>query len=302
MFAHSFAIPVILGLSLVLTHVDHVYACSSRGSVKEQQPDENTSSMARFVRKTGNLMDDNGGYILTERSLDAAESEPFEFLICGTPNRTKSEVRAFAAMVNQFYQGSQGSPGGVRRLQQTILVDVNFVVVKHTDGRGATEAQVLAQIEVLNGAFSPDFRFNLKTLQFVTNDDYFSNVDVDDGSQAVELRMKKAHKRGGLETLSVYAVEPVGNIGAWAYYPLSNMGTLDGVVMRYTGIANGGHPYFSQGKVSRKSSLSSLPAVHYSFSVGAALPRLVRCLYMKSGIGLAFLILSKMAVTLQGMV
>jgi Pregnancy-associated plasma protein-A len=253
MFPLSFAAPAILGLSLFLPHADHVYACASHSSVNEEQLGEPTDSIARFVHETRNLMNDDGRFMSTE----AAEGWPFEFPVCGTPNRTKTEVKAFATMVDQFYQG--GSPGGVRPLQQqTITIDVNFVAVQHTDGRGATQAQVLAQIEVLNTAFSPDFRFNLKTLQFVTNDEYFDLYGV---ASPPEIQMKRIHKRGGLETLSVYAIRTHSPEVGWSYYPQWNVDVRDGVVFDHRGIANSGVAvFFSKGYVSavRKCSLSLL--------------------------------------------
>jgi hypothetical protein len=158
---------------------------------------------------------------------------------CGSRARTENEVKAFSSMVKQFYEEAQQSPSGNRRLQETIKIDVNFVILKSTTGLGATDEQVKAQIDVLNDAFRPDFAFNLTTTQVVTNDTYFFNVTQ---YGPVETQMETDYKRGGRETLNVYALKPneVG-LGGWAN---------GGVVMDYTGLPNGGHHVYSKGFVS----------------------------------------------------
>jgi hypothetical protein len=112
---------------------------------------------------------------------------------------------------------------------------------------------VNAQIEFLNNAFRPDFVFKLHTTQTEVNDDYFNNVNVNDRERVVERQMKEQYRRGGMETLNVYAVKPrsnTGTTGGWAFYPMGNPGELDGVVMDYSGVPGGGHAYYTEGDVS----------------------------------------------------
>jgi hypothetical protein len=136
---------------------------------------------------------------------------------------------------------AEGSTGGYRRMQQAIAVDVNFVIVKHTDGRGVTDAQMLAQMDVLNKAMSPDFVFNLNYTQVVTNDTWFNTLDCC-GNFVTQREMATALKINGMETLSVYAVYPSHNGsqgGGWAFYPWVSAGVLDGVVFSFDSVPGG---------------------------------------------------------------
>jgi hypothetical protein len=177
------------------------------------------------------LLNDNGS---------ASSSVP----LCGVPASTENQVRAYSSMVKQFYEEAHSAPDGSRRLQEAIRVGVNFVIVKNAAGLGATEDQVQPQIDVLNAAFGPDFVFNLTSTQVVTNDIYFSNLrSPNDPEWNAEREMKTAYKRGGTETMSVYAVQTEGG---WAF----TGGVQDGVVMDYTGVPNGGNWWYSKGHVS----------------------------------------------------
>jgi hypothetical protein len=240
MFRVSSTAAALLSAVLALVSIDDAYSCASHHEVKEHQLDDSTNAGTNLR----SLIANNAGVSGTQ-------------FLCGTPDRTKNEVRAFANMVDQFYQGSQG---GNRRLQQQyIVIRVNFVAVQHTDGRGATQEQVDNQIFHLNAAYQPDFIFVVDKLQIVTDDNYFSNVDSDDPDRTVEKQMKTQYKLGGRETLSVYAVDPrskSGSIGGWAFFPSDDVGVMDGVVMRYSGITGGGDWYFSEGDVSIRSERS----------------------------------------------
>jgi glutamine cyclotransferase len=131
---------------------------------------------------------------------------------------------------------AHGSPGGYRRLQQAITVNVNFVNFKNSAGEGATEAQVRAQMDVLNAAFRGNFVFNY-TIQDVTNDAIFGNIDSDAaGRDPTETQMKQQYKRGNRDTLSVYSVSlvrPGKNTVGWAYTPEVDVGFQDGIVMEW---------------------------------------------------------------------
>jgi Pregnancy-associated plasma protein-A len=181
----------LLGVLLAVTSFDNAWGHESRG--------------------LRGLMNDNGG--------DPSFS-------CGVAARTADEVKAFSDMVEQFKEEASSSPDGHRRLQEAIQVDVNFVIVKNTAGLGATEEQAQAQINVLNDEFRPDFVFKLITTQVVTNDIYFSNVTM---HGEIERQMKTEYKRGGPETLGIYAVQTGGG---W-------YGMLEGVVINFRSVPGG---------------------------------------------------------------
>jgi hypothetical protein len=235
MFLSPTVVAALLGAVLALTSIDKACAHGSGHAAHEHQP-EDPAILSR------GLVADSGG-------VEGAEvpARP-----CGTAALTSGEVKALAGVVDSFYQGAQG-PDGHRRLQGKIMVPTNFVSIKSTTGLGATPAQVTAQMNFLNNAFAPDFEFVLTNNQVVVNDNYYSNVNVDIPG-GVQTQMKTQYKVGGKETLSIYALDPTdnrgGNVGGWAYYPWSNAGVLDGVVMDWTGVPGGGNFYFTQGDVS----------------------------------------------------
>jgi Pregnancy-associated plasma protein-A len=253
------AASALLGMLLAATPMDCAHAGASHGDPK--------NSIALSVAKARSLMEENGDFISPEGAGGAAQPTPSEFPVCGTADRTKEEAVAFASMVDQYYEGHDGL--------QEAFVDVNFVIIKHTDGRGATEPQVVAQIAWLNEAFKPDFVFSLKETQVVTNDNFFSNVNYDDPLKTVEMQMKTAHKRGGKETLSVYALDPTdnqgGHIGGWATYPQNSPSVLDGVVLDFTAVPGGGLPGNSEGDVSAQRKGSRTSREHSFFSTNKLL-------------------------------
>jgi Pregnancy-associated plasma protein-A len=161
---------------------------------------------------------------------------------CGVRASTPDEVRAFNDMVDQFYREAQTSPAGNRRLQETINVVVNFLNVKSSAGLGATDADLQAQMDVLNAAFRPDFVFNLNASQVVTNDVYFGTIDSDTLGGPVEMEMKTQYRQGGLETLNIYSVNVLTNgrtTSGWSMFSTGNI-PADGVVMDYQTVPNGG--------------------------------------------------------------
>jgi hypothetical protein len=170
------------------------------------------------------------------------------------PPVTAEQVREFAEAVDRFYHGV-GRPG--TSFQKTITVDVNFVIVNNTANQGITQGQMLAQIDILNNAFQPDFEFNLKFVQFVQSDLFFSGVTFPD--LTVLTQLATAHHRGGMETLNVYVTGIQGTAGIY-FDPFSNAGVLDGVYQRFNTVPGGTDLFYSQGKVSSECKRSSLVA------------------------------------------
>jgi hypothetical protein len=227
----SFTTVVKLGVFVTLTLIQN-------GSVRAQPHNENH---LRGLSTAGSVQDSrrlDGG--------DAMDTAAFEDLLAMGPTFTEDQVRAAAAMVDQFYQ----KPPPSASWQRTIPIDVNFVIIKDTGGQGMTEGQMNAQMDILNSAFYPDFEFQLKTTAVVTNDNFFT-VDARNQAQAVALlyQIGAAHKRGGKETLNVYANHWIGSTGAFSR-PSQDYGTRDGVFLEFTTAPQGGHWFYNQGKVS----------------------------------------------------
>jgi hypothetical protein len=177
------------------------------------------------------------GEEFTSRSLIDNSGGTQAVLLPVGPAVTEDQAREFAEAVDKFYH-SVSRPSGAS-FQKTITVDVNFVIVNNTLNQGITQGQMQAQIDLLNNAFQPDFEFNLKTVQFVQNDRFFSGVTVGDPNQVVRTEVATAHKRGGKETLSVYVVDVQNNVAMFSY-PFANVGVLDGIFLDYKTVPGGG--------------------------------------------------------------
>jgi hypothetical protein len=182
-------------------------------------------------------------------------------------------------------------------LQDTIAIDVNFIVVRTTDNRGSTQGHAKAQIDFLNLTFLPDFKFNLKNNKVVVNDDYFTKVK---NTPAVESEMKKAHRIGGMETLNVYAVEMDSGIVGGFTFPFTNGGDNDGIVLNYQAVPRGGHAYYSEGDVSiEHEGLLPVVVMFQEYLIFVQFTSLVRDSYIWLGIGSASSIRLKVAAQLQ---
>jgi hypothetical protein len=219
---------------LTLTPGDIERAGASTVAADEHQLDHPTKNAGS---------DYNLGSLVTDGTRNLAENEVFLPIATGPPV-TADQIKATAEMVDRFYQKMQGSAD--TSWQKTITINVNFVIIKSTGGLGMTEGQMNAQMDVLNGAFGPDFEFNLATSQVVTNDRFFTGV-ADSGP--VRNEIATAHKRGGKETFNVY----VSDIVAFDAFVSSALGAgtlLDGTFLDYKTVPGGGHIVYSQGKVS----------------------------------------------------
>jgi hypothetical protein len=237
----NFLSSALIGILLAIASMEWSHACAVHDATKEQALDDANSSLEQPVNNARSLSDDI--------SSQNAGSGPPASAFCGTPTPTKNQVSSFVTMVDQYYQGQQGL-GGNRRLQETIAIGVNFVIFKDSVGAGSTLGQMRAQIDILNNAFRPDFAFTVKTTQVVTNDNFFTNVGLDDGPSSVHVQMKTAYKRGGMETLNVYVLDILDADVAlgFAYLPFSDPGVLDGVVLDFTTMPYGGST-LNQGDV-----------------------------------------------------
>jgi hypothetical protein len=219
------------GILLALISIPNAYVCASIHTAAVHPPRNST----------------NAGSVHDSRSLEVYE--------CSARPVTEDEVRAAAASVAQFYQRVQRS--GDTSWQKTIEIDVNFVIIDSTDGQGIKQAQAVAQVDVLNNLLSPEFSFNLKYLQVVTNNGY-RNLDLEADSALVK-EMRASTRKGGMEMLNVWTTSLRGGGLAEFSYPQESAGSDDGIVMGEFAVPGGGNAYFSQGKVGIERASPELP-------------------------------------------
>jgi hypothetical protein len=151
---------------------------------------------------------------------------------CGTRQPSDREVWESMAMVEEFY--SVRDKGWDRRLQGPITVDVNFVIVSDTTGRGQlTDAQVDAHMAAVNANFAPHFNFRITSRKRVTNNNYFY---LGEPPTNAEYDLKFEYGVRGATNLNIYSLLPVGRFNGWAWFPEPYEGVWDGVVVTYEDI------------------------------------------------------------------
>jgi hypothetical protein len=284
------ACPILLLVLLVLESVDRAWACGSH------HPGHAPNHEGATGLNRQNLRD------LRRRGV----GKPKRIIECGTPTPNRTEVRSNMAAVADFYRQADSDEGLRRRLQAgPIVIDINFVVVTEPyigiDGvpyeyGDVSQERLDLQIGVLNAAFSPEFSFQLASVQRVSNESYFTVHPGWPGeSSREELELKAQYRRGGTETLNVYSLEPDGGdltstLLGFAYppYPYVNRRVEDGIFIHHETLPDGA---FREGKVSldwrQVLVFTSIfchliyPIVHF------------RRLFMKSATGLAWRTRSK---------
>jgi hypothetical protein len=133
-----------------------------------------------------------------------------------------------------------------RRLQVvTNTINVNWVVISHTNGAGAlTQTQIDSQINVLNAAFKPQFRF-AATVKRVVHDDLFTCTFNN------EWTISQTYGVRDPTVLNLYTCFPPGYLG-WSRYPSGGIAgsVWDLAVVAHNSVPGGNLGVYSYGHVS----------------------------------------------------
>ena len=204
------------------------------------------------------------GGTFVNRSAAQKESETPVERHCGTPGRTVFEMQV-AEKEARALRGSSKSAGD--RGVGSVVIPVYFHVIQNTAGAGnITNAQVAAQIKVLNAGFSAKdtpathrgqgpsaqstantpFRFRLMRIDRTTNNTYYNAAN---GSVA-EANMKSALRVGGAGTLNIYSSGlSSATLLGYATFPDSYASNPvdDGVVIRDQSVPGGSVAPYNYG-------------------------------------------------------
>ncbi|HVF46401.1 MAG TPA: zinc metalloprotease [Pyrinomonadaceae bacterium] len=123
------------------------------------------------------------------------------------------------------------------------VVDVYFHVVTDGVNGNVSDADIAAQMRVLNNAFAPwGWNFNLVSTDRTINAEWFSDC------YTKARQMKSALHQGTAEDLNIYTCVPGPYLG-FATFPSSYQGQpdLDGIVLLYTSLPRGGEPNYEGG-------------------------------------------------------
>lgn len=191
------------------------------------------------------------GGVLSKQSAAQKEDVSRDYR-CATPEKTPVEIERIERTVRKM----QTSRRSAAREAGTVIIPVRFHVITTSTGLGnITNAQIVAQIKVLNTAYSgkdtaathrgqgpsaqatanTPFRFRLVGITRTQNNDWYFNANLTDtgADNASAVAMKTALRQGGSGTLNVYSVGFNDGTLGYASFPDEYAGSpnLDGVVL-----------------------------------------------------------------------
>jgi hypothetical protein len=170
---------------------------------------------------------------------------------CATRAVGVSEALAIAERLDRFRADQPSAT--LAREPGSVPVNVYFHVITASTGEGQlSDATLLAQIDVLNAAYSgatgganTPFRFVPVAVDRTVNDTWFAAGP----GTAAEREMKAALRRGTAKDLNLYTNAPGGGLLGWATFPwdYANAPLLDGVVVWYASFPGGSAAPYSEG-------------------------------------------------------
>jgi len=168
-----------------------------------------------------------------------------------------------------------------------VTVPVTFHVIRKNataDGGDLPQAQVNAQIDVLNAAYqSSGFRFALVSTTRTTESSWFNMASAGpsrpryERGSAKEHKMKGALYQGGPRTLNIYTASLGKQVLGWSYFPSEFVGGkararyLDGVVVDYRSLPGGSLSPYNEGDTATHE-IGHWLGLFHTFQNGCAAP------------------------------
>ncbi len=123
-------------------------------------------------------------------------------------------------------------------------INVYVHIITNTSGQGDVSSQVPAQIDVLNAAYAPNYKF-----QVVGTDKTANNTWYTSSGGSSETQMKNALRKGGKGDLNIYFNNMGGGLLGWATFPSSyaSQPKMDGVVILNSSLPGGSAAPYNLG-------------------------------------------------------
>lgn len=194
-----------------------------------------------------------GAQCSTGSGADEAEARVMAGHAGVDPNSmTLAQSKAWDASLQQRVQQRGLNARAATAKFKTITIDVRVHVITRNNGTGgATPKMVVDQIKVLNQAYAgktssassyTPFRFVLKSYDVTANSDWYNWSFNDDEKVA-----KKALHKGGYDDLNLYVTGLGDGLLGYAYYPQSQVGYRDGVVLLNQSLPGGSVAPYNEG-------------------------------------------------------
>jgi hypothetical protein len=153
---------------------------------------------------------------------------------CGTRDLEATEKAEVDRVVRDHLARTGGTASAISQ-----PINVYFHVIRDNTGTqgNVSDAQIDAQIDVLNNAFAGLAEFQLAGVDYTNNSRWFST-----GPGGAEKKMKQALRQGSADDLNIYTNNAGGNLLGWATFPSSynRASAMDGVVVLHSTLPGGG--------------------------------------------------------------
>jgi hypothetical protein len=187
-----------------------------------------------------------GGEALTEEELGPGDAQaPANARKCGAPEISVAEQLYVEDLTEQLL-AAKGIPSRNALTASHVIPVYVHRIHPSAGGGSATDAQIDAQISVLNAAYAPSgFSFSLAGTDDTTNDAWYTTTD----GTAAEKAMKTALRKGGSNALNVYFNNMGGGLLGWATFPQDYKSNpkMDGVVILYSSVPGGSAAPYNEG-------------------------------------------------------
>jgi hypothetical protein len=139
---------------------------------------------------------------------------------------------------------AKGKKGGTANLAATTIPTYIHVIQEDATTGAVPQANIDAQIDVLNAAYAgTPFSFEVAGQETTINPAWYPIISGSTG----ERDMKAALRQGGDNALNVYIGEIDDGLLGWATFPTKNIGSQDGVVILGESLPGGSAAPYDEG-------------------------------------------------------
>ena len=139
---------------------------------------------------------------------------------------------------------AQGKKGGTANLAATTIPTYIHVIQEDATTGAVPQANIDAQIDVLNAAYAgTPFSFEVAGQETTINSAWYPIISGSTG----ERDMKASLRQGGDNALNVYIGEIDDGLLGWATFPTKNIGSQDGVVILGESLPGGSAVPYDEG-------------------------------------------------------